>query len=294
MNAQTALTTIQAELVNADVGDLHENLQHVIARIDDLMTEQHAANIMTMWRVGELIAEIDNNSEKYLTEEQRAKHVSPSALLFHVFHKVYTPDQFDNARRMYESYSTQEAIEGLINRRCPARPGWRVTASHVQLLLTVQDPEQRKVIENKCAEEAYTTKALAVELNELLGISKKKKDRSPSAPKGLKQRVYDLLENQRKFIARSEKLWLEDDNGLYTELMNTSATKLTPTIRGYLTEIMENFDKLSGIVEEHQQLCKRVSEVIEQMEQAAAAEDDADENDDLWQTDGKLEKRITR
>ena len=227
MNAGAALTTIQAELVNAGIGDLHENLQHIVARIDDLMTEQHAANITAMWRVGELIAEIDNNSEKYLTEEQQAKHVSPSALLFHVFHKVYTADQFNNARRLFENYATKEAIDALINRRCPARPGWRVTASHVQLLLTVQDPEQRKVIEDKCAEEAYTTKALAVELHELLGIAKKK-DRSPSAPKGLKQRVYDLLDHQRKFIARSEKLWLEDD-GLYTELMNTSATKLTPT-----------------------------------------------------------------
>jgi predicted Rdx family selenoprotein len=297
MNASTALATIQAELVNVGIGELHENLQRVVSRIDDLITDQHAANILAMWHVGELLAEIDNNPEKYLTEEQRSKHMSPSALLFQVFHKVYNADHFNNALRLYESYPSKPAIEGLINRRCPARPGWRVTASHVQLLLTIQDPEQRKVIEDKCAEEAYTTKALAVELNEILGIEKKK-ERGPAAPKGLKQRIYDLLEHQRKFITRSEKLWLEDE-GLYTDIMNTSATKLTPTIRGYMTEIAENFDKLSTMIEEHQQLCKRINDNLAQMEQAENDAEDAESGDeefegDTWESGIKSEKRITR
>jgi hypothetical protein len=254
-----------------------------------------------MWRIGKLLTEIDNEPEHYLTPAQHAKHVSPSALLFHVFHKIYAPDQFNTARALYENYSTKEAITALIEMRCPARPSWRVTASHVQLLLSVQDPEQRKVIEERCAQEAYTTKALSVELNEMRG--EKTGTRTPSAPKGLKQRVHDLLEHQRKFISRSEKLWLEDD-GLYDSLMNSSPTRVTDTIRGYMEEVTANFDKLAEMVQTHQTMCQRFAKILDAMvddEEERADSDgdpeaDSDNADDasFWHERGKQEKRITR
>lgn len=293
------MATITGEIIRP--ADLHENLQKVVNHIDDLVTEQHASNIMAMWRVGRLLTEIDNEPEHYLTPEQHAKHVSPSALLFHVFHKTYTPDQFNVSRQLYENYSTEEAIKALIEMRCPARPSWRVTASHVQLLLSVQDPEQRKVIEERCAQEAYTTKALSVELNEMRG--EKTGTRSPSAPKGLKQRVHDLLEHQRKFISRSEKLWLEDE-GLYDSLMNSSPTKITDTIRGYMEEVTANFEKLSDMVQTHQAMCQRFAAIMDAMEndEEERADSDGDpeaDSDDavdesFWHDKGKQEKRITR
>jgi len=259
---------ISGQLVN--VGDLHERLVEVIHKIDELITEQHAANIMALWRVGELVHEIDNNSEKYLKPEQQSQHIVPSALLFQAFDQAIRPEQFETARTLYETYSTPVAIEELVNRRCPARPGWRITASHVQLLLTVRDPDQRRVIEDRCAQEAYTTKALSVELNEIRG-TEKTREKSPSAPKGLKQRLYDLLDHQRKFIARSEKLWV-DDGGLYDTLMNASTTKITDTMRGYMEEITENFDKLNELVQIHQQMCQKVNEFIAKIDAEEANE----------------------
>ena len=254
MEAQ--LSSVESTII--DVKQLHKNLQNVISKVTELVTEQHAANIMAMWRVGELLTEIDNNPDAYLTDAQKAQHVNPSALLFQAFHKVYTPDSFNVSRQLYENYPNKEAIQGLINLRCPARPNWRVTASHVQLLLTVSDPDQRKVLEERCATQAYTTKALAVELNEIRG-EPKKTERTPSAPKGLKQRVYDLLEHQRKFITRSEKLWVEDD-GLYDAIMNSPTDEITETIRGYMAEVTENFFKMQEIIDTHQALCKKFDE----------------------------------
>lgn len=251
-------------VIIATLSDMNVNLRSVIGQIDEVITEQHAANIMTMWRVGELIHEIDNNPENYLTEAQRSQHISPSALLISFFSKIYSPDQFEVSRNLFENYPTKEAIGRLINCRCPARPNWRITASHVQLLLTVPDPEKRKVIEERCVKEAYTTKALAVELTELRGDAKKA-EKKPGTPRGLKQRVYDLLDYQRKFILRSNKLWLAD-GGLYDAIMNASPTQLNETIRGYLAEVDENFEKLQAAVQEHRAMIRRVEELLEKID----------------------------
>jgi hypothetical protein len=279
-----AISTTPVELVHHELPEMHENLQRVIYAIEDLMAEQHAANIMAMWRVGELLNEIETNPGNYLTEEQKSRHTSPSAILFNVYSKVYTPDQFNMALRLHDNYPSRPAIEALINKRCPTKPTWRLTASHVQLLLSVADQGQRKVIEDRCATEAYTTKALAVELTELHGKDKKK-ERGPVALKGLKQQVYDLLEHQRKFITRSEKLWIEDD-GMYDDLMNASPSKLTDTIRGYMAEVSENFEKLRHIIDVHRNYCGQVLIRLQNIDTDAAAEvsDNADEDEESFKS----------
>lgn len=263
------------ELVRHELPEMNENLQHVVYTIDELMADQHAANITAIWRIGALLTEIDTNPEKYLTPDQQTNHVSPSALLYQVYHKIYTPEQFSVAVKLHESYPSRDAINNLINQRCPARPNWRLTASHVQLLLTVNDQEQRKVIEERCVQEAYTTKALSVELSELHGTTKR--ERSPTAPKGLKQQIYDLLEHQRKFIARSEKLWIDDD-GLYDTIMNSPTSKITDTMRGYINEVVENFEKIYDIVQTHQHLCKKVTDRLEAAEEQASEENTEDDD----------------
>lgn len=278
----TDISTTVISSAPADIGersgmrDMHVNLQKAIHALDDLIAEQHAANIMAMWRVGDLLHDIEVNPDNYLTDEQKSQHVNPAALLYQAYNKVYTPEQFSVALRLRENYPNRPAINALINQRCPTRPNWRMTASHVQLLLTVSDSEQRKVIEERCVQEAYTTKALLVELNELHGDAKKKRDRSPAAPKGLKQRIHDLLEHQRKFLARSERLWLDSD-GLYDAIMNASPDKLTATIRGYLNEVDENFTKLQDIVAQHQRFCAQVQRRLSELE---TTDDDCDAVDD--------------
>lgn len=254
------------------ISDLHENLAHVARQIDELITEQHAANILSLWRIGELVHEIDNNPAKYLKPEQLSQHAVPSMLLFKAFDRSLRPDQFEMARGLYEAYSTPASIEALIQKRCPAKPGWRITVSHVQLLLSVPDPDQRKVLENLCAQEAYTTKALSVELHERKGAAKIR-ERSPTAPKGLKQRVYDLVDHQKKFIARSEKLWLSED-GLYDAIANAPPERITETIRGYIAEAAENFEKMYELIQTHQAVCQRVSELIEQTTTDAQPDED--------------------
>lgn len=244
------------------ISDLHENLAAVARQIDELITEQHAANILALWRIGGLVHEIDNNPTKYLKPEQLSQHAVPSMLLFRAFDRSLRPEQFETARNLFEAYSTPASIESLIQKRCPAKPGWRITVSHVQLLLSVPDPDQRKVLENLCAQEAYTTKALAVELHERKGLAKIR-ERSPTAPKGLKQRVYDLVDHQKKFIARSEKLWLSED-GLYDAIANAPPGRITETIRGYVAEAVENFEKMQELIQSHQTMCQRVVELIEQ------------------------------
>lgn len=272
-NPTTDITVRSApvDVVSAAFVDMHENLQKAISHIDEMITDQHAANIMTMWRVGEIIYDLESDPDKYLTDAQKSQHLQPVSLLMNFFNKTYAPDQFDTARILYENYPTREAITGLVSARCPSRPNWRLTASHVQLLLSIPDSDQRKVVAERCVKEAYTTKALAVELTEMRGAAKRA-EKKLTAPKGLKQRVYDLLDHQRKFISRSEKLWLADD-GLYDAVMNASPTQLNETIRGYLTEVDENFEKLQEAVQDHRNMIRRVSELLEKLDADAANEE---------------------
>lgn len=264
----TELTVSHATVISAAFTDMNQNLQQAISNIDEMITEQHAANILTMWRVGEIIYDLEADPDKYLTDKQKSQHVRPLALLSDFFSKTYAPDQFDMARVLYENYPSKEAIGALVNARCPARPNWRLTASHVQLLLSIPDKEQREVVAQRCVKEAYTTKALSVELTELRGPAKRA-EKKLTAPKGLKQRVYDLLDHQRKFIARSEKLWLADD-GLYDAVMNSSPSQLNDTIRGYLAEVDENFEKLQEAVQDHRNMIRRVGEMLEKIDAESA------------------------
>jgi hypothetical protein len=271
MSDSKEIAAIQGEIVRADMPEMHENLRKVVEQLDDLIAEQHAANIMALWSVGNLLREIDTNPENYLTEDQQRRHIAPSALLLQAYDRVYTAEQFSTAARLFDSYPSKGAIAALVNKRCPTRPNWRITASHVQLLLTVADEGQRQVIEERCVKEAYTTKALAVELSELHG--KERKTRDPVAPKGLKQQVYDLLEHQRKFLSRSEKLWLED-GGLYDSIMTASPSQLTDTIKGYINEIRDNFEKMQRIVDIHHSLCGKI--LVHIQDAAGTEEDDSD------------------
>jgi len=268
MSSELTIVTPDAAAARHAIADMHINLRSVVGQIDEMIAEQHAANIMTMWRVGELINEIDTNPENYLTDKQRTQHMSPSALLTHFFHNSIPADQFEYARRVFEAYPTKADIMCLINARCPSRPNWRLTASHVQLLLAVQDPTQRKVMEDRCVKEAYTTRALMVELSELRGPAKKTQSKM-RAPRGLKQRVYDLLEYQRKFIARSDKLWLAD-NGLYDAIMNASPTQLNDTVRGYLADVDVNFEKLQSTIHDHRAMIRRIDEYLEKIDDELA------------------------
>lgn len=269
-NEPSTELVVRPSAISTGFADMHENLQKVINNIDEMITEQHAANILTMWRVGEIIYDLETDPDKYLTDAQKSQHVSPFALLAGFFSKTYAPDQFNMARVLYENYPSKESISALVYARCPARPNWRITASHVQLLLAIPDKDQREVVAQRCIKEAYTTKALSVELTELRGAAKRA-EKKLTAPKGLKQRVYDLLEHQRRFIARSEKLWLSDD-GLYDAIMNASPTQLNATIRGYLTEIDENFEKLQEAVQDHRNMIRRVGELLEKIDADAANE----------------------
>lgn len=279
------LAVTQSSVVSAAFQDMHENLQKAISNIDEIITEQHAANILTMWRVGEIINDMETNPDKYLTDSQRSQHIQPFALMTSFFIKTYSADQFDMARVLFENYPSKDDISALINSRCPSRPNWRLTASHVQLLLSIPDPEQRKVVEQRCISEAYTTKALSVELTELRGPAKRA-EKKLSTPKGLKQRIYDLLEHQRKFIARSEKLWLSDD-GLYDAIMNASPTQLSETIRGYLAEVDENFEKLQEAVQDHRNMVKRVGELLDRID-AESADDEVLRDSSLAVSDSVL------
>jgi t-SNARE complex subunit (syntaxin) len=79
--------------------------------------------------------------------------------------------------------------------------------------------------------------------------------------------LLDLLNYQKRFIARSEKLWLaEDTDNIYDDVANASPEKLDEIIVGLFAELRQNFDKMSDMVADHVAMCRKVNdEVISQL-----------------------------
>lgn len=278
-----AAAMIQADLVESrnspylvSTDNLTPALQDVVSEIDNLFSDAQAASLTAYWRIGRLITEVKGDPERYLTAEQQAQHMDGAALLIAIFAPVYTADQLRGAVNFFDKYPSEAEITRLLNMRCPDRPRWRLTTSHVQLLTQIPDDAQRTAIEEKCAEEAYTARALAVELQEMRG-KQRNSGRTHQSPKGLKQQLHDLLQHQRRWIARSETLWLnEKRDNIYDDIANASPTKFDATMQGYFAEIVENFDKMSDIVADHRAMCAKVQEELNNREES---EDDTEEQD---------------
>ena len=213
-----------------------------------------------------MITEVKGDPEQYLTAEQQSQHIDGASLLVSIFAPVYTAEQLRGAVTFFDKYPSEAEITRLLGMRCPDRPRWRLTTSHVQLLTQIPDDAQRSAVEEKCAEEAYTARTLANELQELRG-KQKNSGRTHQSPKGLKQQIHDLLQHQRRFIARSETLWLnEKRDNIYDDIANASPSKFDVTTQGYFAEIVENFSKMSDIVADHVALCAKVQEELNSRE----------------------------
>lgn len=273
-------------MLDAVSGDITDALGHVVMEIDKLLAEHQAASLQTYWLVGKLIADVEQDPDTYLTPQQRAANVNAGNLLLHMFEKVYTPEQLRMTQRFFEMYPDQEDLQHLTELRCPDKPMWRLTVSHVQILTTVADPDQRNALAEQCAEEAYTARTLATEVQEIRGTSKSKAGRSHEAPKGLKQQVQDLLNHQRRFINRSEKLWLAD-SGVYDTVANAPSQKRSEAISNFMQEVRENFDKMQELISAHITFCEKAQEAI-------LADEEEEEYDDAAQKPSKTSNKITR
>lgn len=270
----TAMIAAQAATVLPEQPELTPRLAEVVAEIGQLLDDVQTASVTAYWNIGRLITEVSKNPDDYLTAAQKAAHIDPGALIISIYSHVYSQEQLRGAASFFDKYPTSRQLQRLLTLRCPDRPQWRLTASHVQVLAQIADDDQRAVIEERCVEEAYTARALAQEVQELRG-KRPGGGRKHQAPKGLKQQVHDLLQYQRKFIGRSEALWLnEDEDTLYDALINSSPSKRDETVLGYFQEVVENFTRLSDIVGDHIAMCNRVLERLQADEQSEEGESD--------------------
>lgn len=270
--AVVAQTAITSRVLNAP--DLAPSMQTVVRQIEGFFGEAHAVSLTSFWNIGRLVRQVAENPDTYLTAEQKTAQVDASALLISVFAPIYTADQLRSAETFYERYASERQLQRLLEMRCPDAPRWRLTMSHVQLLSQISDDDKRTALEEKCAEEALPAKTLAVELQEVRG-KKSKGGRGHQAPKGIKNQLHDLLHHLRRFIGRSESLWLGDEN-IYDDYVNTSPTKRDSVAQQHWEEIGEMLTRLSDVVGDHIGMFNKACEALEPAEQEEEEEGDSD------------------
>lgn len=276
-NALVAQASAAISQQSEELPEMTPALQDVVSEIGTLLDDVQRVSVTTYWRIGKLITEVSGDPDTYLTEQQQANHVDAGSLVISIFAKVYSADQLRGAVSFFDKYPSERQLDRLLDLRCPENPRWRLTASHVQVLANVADDDQRTALEEKCAEEAYTARGLAQELQELRG-KRPGGGRKHKAPKGLKQQLDDLLQYLRKFIGRSEAIWLnEDTENLYDTIANTSPSKLDETVRGKIREVAEKFTELSDIVGTHIQM---VNGVLEHIAEPEGEEEESEEGEE--------------
>lgn len=268
MNAIANKTAPAEDVQIINVEHCTQELQDVVSEIDQIFSDAQYAGLTAFWRIGQLINRVKNAPETYLTPEQRSGHVDGASLLISIFAPVYTADQLRSAVNFFEKYPTESEIHRLLSLRCPERPRWRMTLSHVQLLCQVPDDDTRTTLEETCATEAYTARSLALELQELRG-RQSNSGRPHAAPKGLKQQLHDLLQHQKRFISRSEQIWLnEEADSVYDTLANTPPEKIDENIRNYFTEICGNFTIMSDLLGDHIATCNKIAGILQESDGA--------------------------
>jgi len=270
-NAAVAIQTAVVRDIQ-DAPELNPRLQSVVQEIDQLVTSVQEASLTAYWEIGKHMHDVDENPDEYLTDAQKAAHVTPSSLLVAAFAAVYSAEQLRSAEAFYDKYPSARQLQRLLDMRCPDRPRWRMTMSHVQLLTQVADDEKRAALEEKCAEEAIPAKTLANELQEIRG-KKPGGGRKHQAPKGLKNQVYDMLQNLRKFNGRSEALWLGEDN-VFDALMNSSPTKRDGVVMDYFRDVVEQLTKLSDVCGDLISMANNVMESLERDDTEEEQEED--------------------
>lgn len=269
INAMSNKTAIEGEVVpTINVENCTVELQDVVSEIDQIFSDAQVSGLTAFWRIGQLIDRVKKSPEMYLTPEQRAAHVDGASLIISIFAPVYTAEQLRSAVNFFDKYPTESDIHRLLALRCPDRPRWRMTISHVQLLAQIPDEDTRASLEETCATEAYTARALATELQELRGRGAQT-GRKHAAPKGLKQQLQDLLQNQKRFISRSQQIWLNDDaDSVYDTLANTPPEKIDENLRDYFTEICGNFTIMSDLLGDHIAACNKLAGILQESEDA--------------------------
>lgn len=270
-NALIAVETATVKNLTADTPELAPRLQAVVRQIEGYFGEAHAASLTSFWNIGKLIRQVAEDPDTYLTAEQKAAHTDASSLLVSAFAPVYTADQMRSAETFFERYPSERQLQRLLELRCPDAPKWRLTMSHVQLLSQIPDDDKRAALEEKCAEEALPAKTLAVELQEVRG-KKSNGGRSHQAPKGIKNQLHDLLQHLRRFVGRSESLWLGDEN-IYDDYVNASPTKRDGVAQQHWDEIGELLVKLSDVVGDHIGMFNKACEALEPKENEEEEED---------------------
>lgn len=271
-NAVAAIQANAVHALNLDT-ELAPRLRTVVDRIDGLFSDAQTTSLRAFWQIGQHIAAVAENPDDYLTEKQKDAHVDPSALLVSVFSPVYSAEQLRSAEAFFVRYPTENALDRLLGLRNDDNPRWRLSTSHVQLLTQIADDDQRSAVEEKCAEEALTAKALAQELQEIRG-KKTGGGRKHQAPKSLKNQLHDLLNHMRRFVSRSESIWLAD-GGVYDQFMNTAPDKRAGVPQSHFDDIAEMVTKLSDVVGEHIGL---VNKVLESQQEAGESDDQEEED----------------
>lgn len=280
-NAMIAQTAAVVNGQIADAPELNSALRNIVDEIDSLMSDAQAVGVRAFWNVGRIITEVSGDPDKYLTDQQRADHVDAGSLLISVLTKIYSSDQLYSAVAFFDKYPSEFQLNRLLDMRCPDSPRWRITQSHVNLLTQISDDEQRSALEEKCASNAFTARVLAQELQEIRG-KRAGGGRKHKSPKGLKQQLDDLLQYVRKFVGRSQAIWLNDDEEtLYDVIVNTAPSKLDETVMSKIRELSEKFTELSDAVGSHIQLLNNALRHIDGGDETAeTVSEDEDTNEE--------------
>jgi hypothetical protein len=132
-----AVSVRQAAAVAATETEVEMNskLRTIVREIDGFFTDAQSASLTAFWEIGRRIARVSANPDEYLTQAQKDMRMSVRLRCWCLFLLPCIPRTSCGApRRFTRNIPSQGELDRLRDLRCPEKPHWRLSTSHVQLL----------------------------------------------------------------------------------------------------------------------------------------------------------------
>jgi hypothetical protein len=258
--SQRSLTQQRAEALKVMSPILRKKFEAMDTSHEDFKTQ----TIEHYHSMGQILCDIAEKPDYYLTEEQKAKHVDPVQLVLRAF--AAGQDAMKRAMNFATLYSKAD-VHRLLDTKSRQSPDFCFQWAHIRLLISI-DPKApnstlRQDYEKKTRDNAWTPDELANAIAEHYGEKRRSGGRPISIPKTLDGQITQIIEMTDLLIRRNNDVWNGDKHNVFVNIMQQPPTALTPDTTAKVHAIKNRMEALKAAADAQIAMCGRTLEFIE-------------------------------
>lgn len=205
--------------------EMTPSLRSAVVEIQRELVEKSAETLKYYHRLGQRCAEIRDNPDKYLTEDQRARKVNAFDLVQEAISQ--SREGLRKAAAFADKY-TEEDVKRLVGYRNPEDNKFRLHWGHVVHLVSVDRLDQRMTFEKKATDEMWDPSTLHAQLVAHFGGTRRAGGRHFGVPRSITGQVHQMLNVSNTWLKRQQQVWNGKKHSVFTNVLNLAPDQYTP------------------------------------------------------------------